>query len=320
MGKRKTDRLPPRNFKGKHPFLWDLKTNWVLWLMLVPIAAFFIINSYLPMVGIYFAFTDFNFIGGLFGSPFVGLKNFEFLFKSNVLWRLLRNTILYNIAFILIGNVAQIFIAILISQLTCKKFKKTTQTMIFMPYFVSMVVVGVVSYNLFNYENGLFNGIITGLGLEQIDFYTKKWLWPLIILFFNIWKGLGYGVVVYLATIMGIDPGLHEAAMVDGATVFQRIRYIVLPHLKPTFIILLIYALGGIVRGNFDLFHQLVGGNGQLYAVTDILDTYVYRSATETFDFGMGTAAGVFQSVIGLVIVMVVNWLIKRKNAEYAMF
>lgn len=318
--KRKENRLPPRNFKGKHPFLWDLKTNWVLWLMLVPTAAFFIINNYLPMVGIYFAFTDFNFKGGLFGSPFVGLKNFEYLFKSNIMWRLLRNTILYNIAFILIGNVIQIFMAILISQLTCKIFKKVTQTMIFMPYFVSMVVVGVVSYNLFNYDNGLINGIITSLGNEPIDFYTKKGLWPFIITFFHTWKGLGYGMVVYLAAIMGISPELHEAATVDGASVFQRIRYIVLPHLKPTFIILLIYAVGGIIRGNFDLFYQLIGGNGQLFSVTDILDTYVYRTATESFDFGMGTAAGVFQSVVGLILVLFVNWLVKRKNAEYALF
>lgn len=318
--KRKGNRLPPRNFKGKHPFLWDLKTNWVLWVMLLPIAAFFIINNYLPMVGIYFAFTDFNFKGGLFGSPFVGLKNFEYLFKSNIMGRLLKNTFLYNIVFILLGNGMQIFLAILISQLVYKRFKKVSQTMIFMPYFVSMVVVGVVSYNLFNYDNGLINGMIRNMGKEPIDFYTQKGIWPFILTFFNTWKGLGYGMVVYLAAIMGISPELHEAATVDGANIFQRIRYIILPHLKPTFIILLIYAVGNIIRGNFDLFYQLIGNNGQLFEVTDILDTYVYRSAVDTFDFGMGTAAGVFQSVVGLILVLLVNWLIKRKNPEYAMF
>ena len=318
--KRKGNRLPPRNFKGKHPFLWDLKTNWVLWVMLLPIAAFFIINNYLPMVGIYFAFTDFNFKGGLFGSPFVGLKNFEYLFKSNIMGRLLKNTFLYNIVFILLGNGMQIFLAILISQLVYKRFKKVSQTMIFMPYFVSMVVVGVVSYNLFNYDNGLINGMIRNMGKEPIDFYTQKGIWPFILTFFNTWKGLGYGMVVYLAAIMGISTELHEAATVDGANIFQRIRYIILPHLKPTFIILLIYAVGNIIRGNFDLFYQLIGNNGQLFEVTDILDTYVYRSAVDTFDFGMGTAAGVFQSVVGLILVLLVNWLIKRKNPEYAMF
>ena len=272
------------------------------------------------MVGIYFAFTDFNFKGGLFGSPFVGLKNFEYLFKSNIMGRLLKNTFLYNIVFILLGNGMQIFLAILISQLVYKRFKKVSQTMIFMPYFVSMVVVGVVSYNLFNYDNGLINGMIRNMGKEPIDFYTQKGIWPFILTFFNTWKGLGYGMVVYLAAIMGISPELHEAATVDGANIFQRIRYIILPHLKPTFIILLIYAVGNIIRGNFDLFYQLIGNNGQLFEVTDILDTYVYRSAVDTFDFGMGTAAGVFQSVVGLILVLLVNWLIKRKNPEYAMF
>lgn len=312
--------LKTRGKKKKHYFLQDLKRNWLLWLMLVPMFAYFIINSYLPMVGIYFAFTDYNFKDGLFGSPFIGLKNFEYLWASNTLGRLTINTILYNIAFIVLGNVLQIFMAILISQLAGKWFKKITQTMMFMPYFVSYVILSVVVYNFLNYEYGWINHFLQSIGVEPVNFYGEPNYWPFIITFFEIWKGLGYGMVVYLATILGISKELYEAATVDGANIFQQIRYILLPHVKPTFIILLLYAIGSIMKGQFQLFYQTVGNNGLLFRTTDIIDTYVYRVTTTTFDFGIGTAAGLYQSVFGFILVVVVNWLVKRKNTEYALF
>lgn len=306
--------------KKKHYFLMDLKKNWLLWLMLLPVFAYFIINNYLPMVGIYFAFTDYNFKDGLFGSPFIGLKNFEYLWVSDTLGRLTLNTILYNIAFIVLGNVLQIFMAILISQLAGKWFKKITQTMMFMPYFVSYVILSVVVYNFLNYEYGLVNHFLESIGVEPLNFYGEPSYWPFIITFFEIWKGLGYGMVVYLATILGISKELYEAATVDGANIFQQIHYILLPHVKPTFIILLLYAIGNIMKGQFQLFYQTVGNNGLLFRTTDIIDTYVYRVTTTSFDFGIGTAAGLYQSVFGFVLVVVVNWLVKRKNPEYALF
>ncbi len=317
---KKADTRLPDPARKKHPFLEDLRKNWVLWLMLVPVAVFFIINSYLPMVGIYFAFTNFNFKGGLFGSPFVGFKNFEFLWKSNTLGRLVRNTILYNIVFVLLGNVMQIFMAVLLSQLNARRFKKISQTLIFMPYFTSYVILSVIVYNALNFDTGYVNGFLNAIGHESINFYAESKWWPFFITFFHIWKGLGYGMVVYLAAILGISPELHEAAIVDGATVFQRIRFIILPQIKPTFIILLLYAVGSIMRGQFQLFYQIIGSNGLLYPVSDILDTYVYRTTLSNFNFGMGTAAGAFQSVFGLLLVLVVNGLIKRKNPEYALF
>jgi len=210
-------------------------------------------------------------------------------------------------------------LAILISEITKKWFKRTSQTLIFMPYFVSMVMVAVVAYNLLGYDNGVINGLIDRLGGEKVLFYDKK-LMPVIIVLFHIWKGVGYGTVVYLASIMGISPELHEAATVDGASVFQRIRYITIPLLKPTFIILIIYSIGSIMNGQFDLFHNLVGNNGLLYSTSDILDTYVYRTATTNIDFSRGTAIGLFQSVVSMILVIIVNWAIKRKNKEYAMF
>ena len=319
IDKRKGERLSRRDMRKKHLFLRDLKQNKTLWLMILPVLIYTFITVWLPKVGIYFAFTNYNFKDGLFGSPFVGLKNFEFLWTTDVLGRLIRNTVLYNVVFILLDNVLEIFLAILISEVSKKWFKRASQTMIFMPYFVSTVMVAVIAYNLLGYENGVINGLIERLGGEKVLFYDKK-VMPAVIIMFHIWKGVGYGTVVYLASVMGISPELHEAATVDGANIFQRIRYITLPLLKPTFIILIIYSIGSIMNGQFDLFYNLVGNNGLLFETSDILDTYVYRSATTNIDFGRGTAIGLFQSVVSMILVIIVNWAIKRKNKEYAMF
>ena len=304
----------------EHGFLAEVKRNKVLFLMLVPAFVYLMINNYLPMIGSYFAFTNFNFRDGLWASPFSGLKNFEYLWKGD-LTRLIRNTVAYNIVFIFIGNALQIIFAILVSQVTVKWFKKTSQTLMFMPYFVSFVILNVLVYNLFEYDYGLVNNLITKLGGSKIDFYNTPSYWPLLITAFYIWKNIGYGMVVYLATIMGIDTELYEAARVDGANIFQQIRHITLPLLKPTFIILLLYALGSIMKGQFELFYQMVGRNGLLYNLTDIFDTYVYRiTTTQPLSIGPGTAAGLFQSVFGFILIVVVNWLVKRKNSEYALF
>lgn len=301
--------------------LWvELKKNWILFVMLIPTFIYFMINCYLPTIGVYYAFTNFNFRDGLWASPFVGMKNFEFLFKAD-LWRLTRNTVLYNIVFIVLGNVLQIAFAILVSQVTVKWFKKTSQTLMFMPYFVSFVILKVIIYNVFEYQYGVINNMVTALGGDRIDFYNTPSYWPALITIFYIWKNIGYGMVVYLATIMGIDAEMYDAAKVDGANIFQQIRYITLPQLKPTFIILLLYALGSIMKGQFELFYQLIGNNGVLYNITDIIDTYVYRIAlTQPLSIGLGTAAGLYQSLFGFVLIVVTNWLVKRKNPEYALF
>lgn len=304
----------------EHGILVEVKKNWVLFLMLVPTFIYFLINNYLPMVGVYYAFTNFNFRDGLWGSPFIGFKNFDFLVKAD-LFRLTRNTILYNLVFIGVGNILQIVFAIFVSQVTVKWFKKTTQTLMFMPYFVSFVILKVLVYNIFEYQYGLINNIVTSAGGERIDFYNTPSYWPLLITLFYLWKNIGYGMVVYLATIMGIDSEYYEAAKVDGANIFQQIWYITVPLVKPTFIILLLYALGSIMKGQFELFYQMIGNNGVLYNITDILDTYVYRiTMTQPLSLGLGTAAGLYQSLFGFIIVVLVNFLVKRKNSEYALF
>lgn len=304
----------------EHGMLKEIKKNWVLFIMLLPTFIYFMINNYLPMVGVYYAFTNFNFRDGLWGSPFIGFKNFEFLLKAD-LFRLTRNTILYNLVFIGIGNILQIVFAIFVSQVTVKWFKKTTQTLMFMPYFVSFVILKVLVYNIFEYQYGLINNFVTSMGGGRIDFYNTPSYWPLLITLFYLWKNIGYGMVVYLATIMGIDTEYYEAAKVDGANIFQQIRYITIPLVKPTFIILLLYALGSIMKGQFELFYQMIGNNGVLYNITDILDTYVYRiTMTQPLSLGLGTAAGLYQSLFGFIIVVLVNFIVKRRNPEYALF
>jgi len=304
----------------KHGFLYDLKTNRVMWLMILPVLIFFFIFSYIPMAGVYLAFTRFSHSTGLFGSPFVGLENFRILFNQGTLGYLTKNTILYNIAFIGIGNVLQVTVAILLSRLNSKYFKKTTQSIMFLPYFVSYVIVAAFSYALFNSGTGIVTMFFRNLGMDGFAPYAMPGIWKYIIVIVYLWKNIGYGTVIYLAAITNISDEYYEAAQIDGATVMQQIRYITIPLLVPTFIILLLLAIGGILRGQFELFYQLVGNQGQLFTATDILDTYVFRTLRVKFDVGLGTAAGLYQSLFGFILIMVVNWLVKRKHEEYALF
>lgn len=298
----------------------EVVKNRVLFAMLLPTIVFFLINHYAPMVGIYYAFVQFDFNTGFFDAPFVGFKNFEFLWKSGKLTELTLNTVGYNLAFIVLGNVLSVAVAILLSEVGGKWFKKTTQSILFLPYFVSFVILSVIVFNLFNYEQGVLNSVLASFGSEPLDVYGKPKLWIFLIIAFYLWKNFGYSMVIYLAAITGIGEDYYEAAKIDGANTFQRAWHITLPMLKTTFVILLLFALGSIMKGQFDLFYQMVGNNGLLYSTTDILDTYVYRSLRVTFDFGMATAAGVYQSVFGFFLIMTVNGIIRRVNSDYALF
>ncbi len=294
--------------------------NRTMWLMLLPTILYVILFSYIPMSGSWLAFTRFDFNLGLFRSPFVGLANFQYLFKSGILWRLICNTVLYNLAFLIAGNAAQILCAVFLSDLKSKRFVKASQSIIFLPYFISWVLVGLFTYALLNIDNGVINTLLRGLGLKEYNFYLKPQAWPFIIVLIQVWKGLGYGSVVYLSVISSIDQEIYESARIDGATKWQQIRYMTLPMIKPTFILLVMFNLGGILKGQFQLFYQLIGDNGLLYNATDIIDTYVYRSLMVNFDIGMGSAAGVFQSVFGCLLVLSVNALVRRWNKDYALF
>ena len=288
--------------------------------MLTPSIIYFIVFAYIPMCGIWLAFTKFDFRLGFFKSPFVGLSNFTYLFKSGIFARLLKNTILYNLAFLLAGNVMQIICSVFLSELKNRRFVKLSQSLIFLPYFISYVLIGLFSYALFNVDNGVINTILRSMGLEEYNFYLKPEAWPFIIVAVQVWKGLGYGSVVYLSVISGIDQEIYESARIDGATKWQQITRITLPMIKPTFVLLVMFNLGSILKGQFQLFYQLIGNNGLLYNATDIIDTYVYRALTVNFDIGMGSAAGVFQSVFGCILVLTVNAIVKHYNEELALF
>ena len=298
----------------------SIRDSKVLLLMCVPAIVFFLVFSYAPLPGSWIAFTNFNYRDGIFGSPFVGFKNFEFLIKSGQLWLLTRNTILYNLAFIVLGNILQIALAIMLNEIRMKYFKKITQAVMFLPYFISVVLVGVIAFNLLNYDTGALNALIEQTGGDPIKIYSTAGAWPIIIILVNLWQSTGYGSIVYFGAIMGIDRGLFEAAAIDGANAWQRIRYIILPSLKPTFIILLLFSLGGIMRGNFGLFWNLVGNNAALFQATDIIETSVYRMILAQNNFTSSTAVGLYQSLFGFALVMLANWIVRRINKDYALF
>ncbi|MEF2114214.1 MULTISPECIES: ABC transporter permease [Clostridium] len=301
-------------------FLHKVKKNKTLLLMLLPAVLFFFIFSYLPIAGIVVAFKSYNFKGGIFGSPWVGLDNFKFFFMSGQAFIVTRNTVLYNLAFIFVNTVLQIAMAIFLSEIKNKYFKKITQSLMFLPYFISWVIVGVISYNIFSFEHGTFNSVLKFFHIAAIDMYSKPLAWVLIIIIFCAWQGLGYGTVLYLAAIMGIDTEIYEAAEIDGANIFERIRYITLPSLVPTITILTLLAVGTIFRGNFDMFYQIIGNNGTLFNATDVIDTFTVRALLQTNEVGMAAAAGLYQSVFCFITIMVVNTAVKKHDEDNALF
>ena len=301
-------------------FFHEVKKKHILFLMILPVIIYFIIFAYIPMPGAYIAFVDYNISKGIFGSAFVGLKNFEFLFRSGDLLRITKNTILYNVAFLILGNLFQIVFAVMISEIGSKWFKKLSQSIILLPYFISMVIVGFFAYNMFNYDYGFINTILTHLGFARHEFYSDQGIWKYIIVFFKIWSGTGYGMIIYLASIAGIDQDIYEAAALDGASPMQKIRFITLPMLKPTMILVILFGLGGILKGSFDLFYNLIGTNSVLYPQTDIIDTFVFRSLVGQFNFSQGAAVGFYQSIFGLILVLTVNAIVKKIEPESALF
>ncbi|HEY4430110.1 MAG TPA: ABC transporter permease subunit [Paenibacillus sp.] len=303
-----------------HTFWSDLKNYRVLLLMLAPAVAFFLLFAYVPMAGIIIAFKHYDYAGGIFGSAWNGLDNFRFFFESGDAWRVTRNTALYNIAFIVVNNSLQIFAAIMLFEVGGKWFRKITQSALFLPYFISWVVVGAIAYNLLNYDIGTVNALLRGFGLDPIDIYNTPAYWPYILVLVSAWKGLGYGTVMYLAAITGIDTEMYEAAEIDGANIFQRIRKVTIPNLYPTIIILVLLAVGNIFRGDFGMFYNMIGNNGLLFSSTDVIDTFVFRSLITSNDIGMSAAAGVFQSVLGFATIMTVNYAVRKYDKDRALF
>ena len=306
--------------KKKHPFLYDLSHNRTKWLMLLPAAVAVILMCYIPMAGIVLAFKEYNYHDGIFGSPWVGLENFRYFFQSGKAFTTTRNTILYNIAFLFVNTFLEIVCAILLSELAGKWFKRITQSVMFLPYFISWVVVGAFIYNMLNYEFGAVNTLLRQLGMEPVDIYSKKALWPFILVAASAFKSVGYGTVMYLASIMNIDGQLFEAADLDGANMWQKIKYITLPCIRPTVVILFLLAIGTIMKGDFQMFWQVTGNNPMVLDVTDVIDTYVTRSLLNLQEFGMTSAAGLYQSVFSFILVLIANRIVKKVEPVYGLF
>ncbi|MDQ0171320.1 ABC transporter permease [Paenibacillus tundrae] len=304
----------------KKGFWGDVVQYRTLLLMLLPAVIFFFVFAYIPMAGIVLAFKQFNYSGGIFGSPWNGLDNFRFFFQSGDAWTVTRNTALYNLAFIIVNNVFQIMMAILLFEVANKWFRKIFQTMMFLPYFISWVVVGAIAYNLFNFEYGTLNVVLKFFGLNPIDVYNTASYWPIILILVSAWKAVGYGTIMYLAAITSIDSEMYEAAEIDGANIFQRIWRITIPNLFPTVIILVLLAIGNIFRGDFGMFYNMVGNNGLLFSSTDVIDTFVFRSLITSNDIGMSSAAGFYQSVLGLITILIANYAVRKYDKDRALF
>lgn len=306
-------------------FIRDVSKNKSFLLMVLPGALWFLIFSYLPMPGAILAFKKYRldlggFFAGIIKSEWIGLQNFEFLFNAHDAYIITRNTVLYNLTFIVLGLILSVSMAIILFHLTQKKLAKLYQTAMFMPYFLSWVIVSYFTFSFLSVDKGVLNQILARFGVEPISWYAETTYWPFILVFMNLWKGIGYSSVIYLAAIAGIDKAYYEAAMIDGANKWQQTTRITIPLIKPMMIILTILAIGGIFRADFGLFFQIPRDSGALFPVTNVIDTYVYRSMKVLGDFGMSTAAGFYQSVVGLILVLTANRIVKKINEDQALF
>lgn len=288
--------------------------------MSLPAVLFLVIFCYAPMGGLVMAFQDLDMTKGIFTSPWVGFKNFEFLFTTSDAWRITRNTVGYNVAFIILGTLLSILLAILLYEITSKKLAKALQTIFIMPNFLSMAVVAIIAFAFLSASDGYLNKMLAMIGREPKNWYLERGPWPYILIIVQLWKSVGYSAVVYLAAISGISDEYYEAAMLDGATKAQQAWYITLPYLKPIITILLILSIGGIFRGDFGLFYTVTQNTGRLYPVTDVLDTYIYRAMTTLNNPGMATAAGLYQSVVCFICILLANKVVKKIEPDNAMF
>ena len=290
-----------------------------LYLMMAPGLIYLFINNYMPMAGLVVAFKNYNVVDGIFGSPWAGLSNFTYLF--NDAWTITRNTLLYNIVFIIINLILGIAFAIFICDIRSKACKTIYQSAILLPFLMSIVIVSYITFAFFGGDNGMLNKtILTFFGKEAINWYSESKYWPVILVIVNTWKGVGYGCLIYISSISGIDPSFYEAAELDGASKWKQIRYITLPSIMPSVITLTLLNIGRIFYSDFGLFYQVTQNYGQLYDTTNVIDTYVYRALLQSGNIGMASAAGFYQSIVGFACVLLANVVVRKLSPENAMF
>ncbi|MDR1970915.1 MAG: ABC transporter permease subunit [Treponema sp.] len=293
----------------------------LLYLMMLPALVYFVINNYIPMFGIVVAFKRYNVNSGIYGSPWTGLSNFAYLFGTSQAFIIIRNTLLYNIAFIAVNMVIGIALAIIISDVISTGARKIYQSAILFPFLISIVVVSYIVFAFLSHENGMMNkSILPFLGLEPKQWYNETKWWPFILILTNCWKGVGYGTLIYIAGIAGIDKAFYEAAEIDGAGKWQQIRKITIPCLVPSIITILLVSIGRIFYSDFGLFYQVPQNSGSLFSVTNTIDTYVYRALISAGGIGRSAAAGVFQSIVGFTLVFSSNAVVRKISSDNALF
>lgn len=296
----------------------NFKAMLPLYLMMLPGLLYLLCNNYLPMFGILIAFKQVNFSIGIFQSPWCGLDNFEFLFKTKDAWTMIRNTVAYNVVWIAIGLVISITIAILMAEISNRKIAKVIQPIICFPSMVSAVILSYIVYGFLSNNYGFINQTI--LGGNGINWYATAKYWPVILTIVHFWQASGQSSIIYMASIGGIDKGLYESARLDGANKWQQITNITLPLLKPMITLMLLMSIGRIFNSDFGMFYQVPLGQGLLISTTQTIDTYVYRALLELNNVGMSSAASVFQAIIGFVLVLVSNAIVRKVDSENALF
>lgn len=296
--------------------LWE---NKFLYFLALPAVIYTFVFSYMTLPYIVIAFEKFNYKTGIM-SPFVGFANFEYFFKSSWAWVVTRNTLVINVLFLIVGTFCSVALAIILNEVKAKKFLKVSQSMMLFPYFISWVIVSYMLQGILGTDTGLINNMLVSAGGERISFYSQPNYWYPILLILNIWKNTGYNTIVYLAAITGIDEGLYEAAYIDGATRFKRIIYITLPLLAPTICIMTLMSVGRIFYGDFGMLYAIIRDNSSLMPITEVIDTYVYRTFKNTGDPSLSMAIGLYQSVVGFILVFTANWIVRKKFPEGALF
>ena len=298
----------------------DTKASRQLLLLCIPAIIGYILFNYIPMgAAVIIPFKNYKFSKGILGSDWCGLANFKWIIQSVALDRALRNTVLYGLLFMVLSPVTNVIIALLLFEITSRRRLKTYQTIITFPNFMSMVIVGYIVYAILSPRTGLMNQIIQLFGGDPVDVYMNAKYWPFILTVVNLWKGIGMGSMMYFAALMGIDTSLYEAAEIDGAGRFQKMLHISLPHLVPLICIFTIMNASSLINGNFDLFYVIPRNTSTLYATTDILNTYVYRSLQES-SYAIGATTGLIQSVVGMFLVLLSNWIVKKISPDNSMF
>ncbi len=305
---------------GNLKLVRDIRRNPFSYLLILPAALFALIFGYLTMPYIVIAFKDYNFQQGIWGSPFVGLKNFRFFFGSNRAGLVTFNTIILNVLSIGFGTALAVLVALLMNEVAKSAFLKISQSVLIFPNFLSWVIVSYIVFAIFSSERGLFNVILRGLGMKGVSWYSSPQYWRGILTVIKVWKTFGINSVIFLAAITAIDEGLYEAARIDGANRFQQMLRITLPLLLPTVCIMTLMSVGKIFYGDFQMMYTIVGDNGLLMPVTDVIDTYVYRALRTTGDPSGAMAVGLYQAAVGFVLVFSSNMLVRRMFPDGALF